>query len=190
VTRVKRAAGRAQRGQAVVEFAFVVPLFLLLMLGLIDFSRLLFTYVSLANGAREMARVAAVTYSWNSGQWNSANAVTAFNNYALFAAGRNASTDSVTIVTGNHACAQARDTGGTCSGTAVTCPMTSTPTSSPPLATSCTFSAPPSGGFVEVQVSYTFQFAPLFQDKVAGVIDVSFMRPTALVTTTARAYAE
>ena len=46
------------RAQSLVEFAVVVPLFLLLLFALIDFSRLLFTYVSLSNGAREMARVA------------------------------------------------------------------------------------------------------------------------------------
>ena len=46
------------KAQSLVEFALVVPLFLLLVLGLIDFSRLLFTYVSLSNATREMARVA------------------------------------------------------------------------------------------------------------------------------------
>jgi len=58
----------------------------------------------------------------------------------------------------------------------------------------CTLSAPafppPRGGFVEVQVNYTFQFNPLFQNRLAGVVDVSFMRPTALVATTTRAYVE
>jgi hypothetical protein len=67
--------------------------------------------------------------------------------------------------------------------------MTSSPTSNPPL-TTCTLTQPSSGGFVEVQVTYSFQFNPLFQNRLAGVVDVSFMRPSAQVTTTARAYVE
>ena len=35
----------------------------------------------------------------------------------------------------------------------------------------CPLSQPPQGGFVEVQVNYTFQFAPLFQTRLQGVID-------------------
>ena len=179
----------AQSGQTIVEFAMVVPLFLLLVFGLIDFSRLLFTYVSLTNGAREMARVAAVSTNWSS-----ASTLAAFNNYAMFGGGRNATTDSVTVITGTAACARLRDTGSTCGSTAqrtITCPMTSTPTANPPLTTcSGTLSAPPSSGFVEVQVAYTFDFNPLFQNRLAGVIDVSFMRPTTQVTTTSRAYVE
>ena len=53
-----------RRGQALPEFAIVVPLFLLLLFGLIDFSRMLFTYVSITNGARELARVVAITGPW------------------------------------------------------------------------------------------------------------------------------
>ncbi|HEV7665304.1 MAG TPA: TadE/TadG family type IV pilus assembly protein [Chloroflexota bacterium] len=173
-------------GQSLVEFALVVPLFLLLVFGLIDFSRLLFTYVSLSNGTREMARVAAVSTNWSS-----PTAVAAFNNYAMFGGGRDATTDSVTVVTGTAACGRTRDTGGTCSPAPpkVTCPMTSTPTANPPLS-GCTLNQPSSGGFVEVQVTYTFQFNPLFQNRLAGVTDVWFMRPTAQVTSTSRAYVE
>jgi Flp pilus assembly protein TadG len=177
---------RRGSGQSLVEFALVVPLFLLLVFALIDFSRLIFTYVSLSNGTREMARVAAVSTGWSS-----ANATDAFNNQVVFAGTRNSTTDSVTVLSGNAACARARDTGGTCSTApaSVTCPLTSTPTANPPLS-SCTLSQPSSSGFVEVQVSYTFQFNPLFQNRLSGVTDVSFMNPTALVTTTARVYVE
>jgi len=71
--------------------------------------------------------------------------------------------------------------------------MTSTPTSNPPLTVSAscpTLNPPKSGGFVEVQVVYTFQFNPLFQNRLQGITDVSFMNPTTQVTTTARAYVE
>jgi len=171
-------AHQRQAGQALVEFAFVVPLFLLLMLGLIDFSRLVFTYVSVANGAREMARVSALSINWNGPA-----AIDAFNSYTVIAAGQNGATDKVTVRTGDAACARLLDTGGTCSSTPIVCAM-------PLSSATCTLGPPPQRGFVEVQVAYTFQFNPLFQNRLAGVVDVSFMRPTAQVTTTARAYVE
>jgi Flp pilus assembly protein TadG len=172
----------------------VVPLFLLLMFGLIDFSRLLFTYVSVANGAREMARELAVTSTWNA-----TDAITAFNNPTIFAGSQVASQDAfgnqtgdrITVRMGNLACARAQDIGGTCTTTPTSksCPL---PLRAPPGTGTCDLSTvkPPQGGFVEVTVNYTFQFNPLFQNRLAGVIDVSFMRPTASVTTTSRAFAD
>jgi len=75
---------RPRRAQAIPEFAIVIPLFLLMIFALIDFSRLLFTYVSMTNGAREMARVVSVTYPWvkNHAQ-DAANTVAAFNNLTV-----------------------------------------------------------------------------------------------------------
>ncbi len=49
-----------QRGQALVEFAFVLPVFLLLLAGLADFGVGLFTQMTLANATREGARAATV----------------------------------------------------------------------------------------------------------------------------------
>lgn len=43
------------RGQALVEFALVLPILLLLILGVIDFSRLITTKIVLTNAAREGA---------------------------------------------------------------------------------------------------------------------------------------
>jgi Flp pilus assembly protein TadG len=51
--------GRA-RGQALVEFAFVFPIIVLLAFGFIDVGRAVFGYNTLTNAAREAARVAAV----------------------------------------------------------------------------------------------------------------------------------
>lgn len=176
------------RGQSLVEFAVVVPLFLLLLFALIDFSRLAFTYISLSNGAREMARTTSVSETWKlNATTASTNAVAAFNNQTIVAGTQNAATDSVTIVVGNANCAHTEDTGGTCvspnAPTQTTCTL--------PLTTaSCTVPQPQPNGFVEVQVSYTFQFNPLFQTRLDNVIDVSFMRPTALVTTVSRSYVE
>jgi Flp pilus assembly protein TadG len=177
----------ATRAQAVLEFAFVVPMFALLLFGLIDFSRLLFTYISISNGAREMARVAAESYNWSS--TNPAAAINAFNNYTVIAGSQNSSTDNIQIQYGDLECARALDTGTSCASSAPD-NMTTTTCTLPLSTSSCTFSAPPQGGFVQVQVSYTFRFNPLFQNRLDGVMDVSFMNPTAQVTTTSRAYVE
>ena len=48
------------RGQSLVEFALVLPIFLVLILGVFDFGRLIFFHTSMTNGAREGARLAAV----------------------------------------------------------------------------------------------------------------------------------
>ncbi len=48
------------RGQALVEFAMVIPLFLLLVFAIIDMARYVYTTNALSNMAREAARVSAV----------------------------------------------------------------------------------------------------------------------------------
>jgi Flp pilus assembly protein TadG len=55
-----------RRGQALVEFALVLPVFLALLFGIVDAGRLIFTYNTIANAARTGARVAIVNQS-NSG---------------------------------------------------------------------------------------------------------------------------
>ena len=55
--------GKARRGQALVEFALVLPVFLLLIFGIVDAGRLIYTYNTVANAAREGARVAIVNQS-------------------------------------------------------------------------------------------------------------------------------
>ena len=49
----------AQRGQAVIEMALVLPLLLVLALGIVDFGRVYASYVSLAGAAGEAARYCA-----------------------------------------------------------------------------------------------------------------------------------
>jgi hypothetical protein len=51
---------RDTRGQALVEFAFVVPIITLLVFGFIDVGRAVLTANTLTNAARQAARVAAV----------------------------------------------------------------------------------------------------------------------------------
>jgi Flp pilus assembly protein TadG len=170
-----------------VEFAVVVPLFLLLLFGLLDFARLAFTYVSLSNGARELARTASISEAWNLNATNASNsAIAAFNNYTVIA-DTQTSADTVTITVGDATCAHTEDTGGTCSSPHATTQKVCT---MPLSSTTCAVPQPKPGGFVEVSVNYIFQFNPLFQTRLDGIVDVSFMRPTASVTTTSRAYVE
>ena len=48
------------RGQSLVEFALILPILLILMLGILDFGRAIYAYNSVSNGARSGARVAIV----------------------------------------------------------------------------------------------------------------------------------
>lgn len=51
---------KEEEGQALVEFALVVPILLLLVCGIIDFGWMFYNQLSLENACREGARVAAV----------------------------------------------------------------------------------------------------------------------------------
>src|SRR5260370_6220585 len=51
---------RSQRSQALVEFAVVAPLFLLVIFSAIDISRLLYAYTSISSAARDGARTASL----------------------------------------------------------------------------------------------------------------------------------
>ncbi len=55
-----RAAANRTRGQALVEFALAIPIFLLLLIALFDLGRAVFSYNTLTNAAREGARIAIV----------------------------------------------------------------------------------------------------------------------------------
>jgi Flp pilus assembly protein TadG len=51
---------RDQRGAAAVEFAFILPLLLLTVFGLVDFGRLLFVQIGLNSASIEGARASAL----------------------------------------------------------------------------------------------------------------------------------
>jgi len=58
-TATRLARRKRRRGQALVEFALVLPVFLLLLLIAVDFGRLFFSYIEINNAAREGASYAA-----------------------------------------------------------------------------------------------------------------------------------
>lgn len=51
---------RDRKGQAMVEFALVLPILLLILLGIVDFGRILNEHLTVTAAAREGARSAAV----------------------------------------------------------------------------------------------------------------------------------
>ena len=57
---LRRRGGTRRRGQALVEFALVIPLFLLLLVAIFDLGRAVFAWNTLSNAAREGARIAIV----------------------------------------------------------------------------------------------------------------------------------
>jgi Flp pilus assembly protein TadG len=56
---VRRILG--DRGAAAVEFALIVPVLLILVFGIMEFSRLYNEQISLSNAARSAARVMAIS---------------------------------------------------------------------------------------------------------------------------------
>jgi Flp pilus assembly protein TadG len=59
-TRFPAPGNERRRGQSLVEFAVVLPIFLLLFMAIIDLGSAVFTYNSLTNATREGARLAIV----------------------------------------------------------------------------------------------------------------------------------
>jgi Flp pilus assembly protein TadG len=59
----KRPNARGKRGTAILEYALVVPVLLLFVLGIIDMGRLMWTYTFLARAVEEGARCGAINTS-------------------------------------------------------------------------------------------------------------------------------
>ena len=51
------------RGQTLVEFALILPIFLLLVIGIFDFGRAIYAYNTISNAAREAVRLGIVDQS-------------------------------------------------------------------------------------------------------------------------------
>jgi len=60
MNRFRRGHADARRGQALLEFALVLPIFILLLVAIFDLGRAAFAYNTLTNAAREGARIAIV----------------------------------------------------------------------------------------------------------------------------------
>jgi Flp pilus assembly protein TadG len=51
---------RSERGQSLVEFALILPIFVLVLAGLFDLGRAVYAYNTISNASREAVRVAIV----------------------------------------------------------------------------------------------------------------------------------
>ena len=65
-----RSRRRKSRGQTLVEFALVFPVFILLLAGMIDFGFGFYSYMTMINGARIGARFGTVSPTFTSGITN------------------------------------------------------------------------------------------------------------------------
>jgi Flp pilus assembly protein TadG len=52
--------GDRSRGQSLIEFALMLPIFILLMMGIFDLGRAVYAYSTISNAAREAVRVGIV----------------------------------------------------------------------------------------------------------------------------------
>ncbi len=56
---------KSQRGQAIVEFAVIIPIFLVMLLGLLEWGFVLWTQTTFNNAVRDGAREAVVLQDWD-----------------------------------------------------------------------------------------------------------------------------
>jgi Flp pilus assembly protein TadG len=83
---------RRESGQELVEYAMILPLLLVLLVGIIEFSIVIFSYETIANAAREGARIAIIPAS------NDADVIAAVVDRAL---ALNLTSDEVTVIRGH-----------------------------------------------------------------------------------------
>jgi Flp pilus assembly protein TadG len=125
---------RSRFGQALVEFALVFPIFMLVLAGIMDFGFMLYSRMSVINAAREGARAAVMVTDYTT--------IPTVAQGAVIAA---ASTGGLALSAGN---------------VTTTCLQTSTHTYPPPT---CDWSSAVSGDSVRVSVTYSYHtFFPLF----------------------------
>jgi Flp pilus assembly protein TadG len=58
--RITRRTGKREGGQSLVEFALVLPIFLLVLFAIVDFGMAFHAWITVTNSAREGARLGAV----------------------------------------------------------------------------------------------------------------------------------
>ncbi len=135
---------RLHRGQSMVEFAVLAPIFFLLLLGTIDLGRAIYTYNSIADAAREGTRT-AVPYECQNQTGLSCPVVGAVT--SKLGGGFSLVVDPcvATRTPSNNAC-----------------PTPDTATSNPPSNTGYVWISPNVGqaGHVQVIVKITFEFQP------------------------------
>jgi Flp pilus assembly protein TadG len=175
--------------QSLVEFAVALPFFLFVFLAVFDSSRMLFTFISLTNAAREVARVASISSSPD------ADVLNALNNYAVYLGAPDAS-DSVTFTVADQTCAYQEAQGTVPCTQGSTRTLTCTISPLPLQVSTCNLpaSAPRAlagAGYVEVTLASRFIFSPFFDAMLARAQQLaSASQPPFTLSTTVRAYME
>jgi Flp pilus assembly protein TadG len=157
----RRPAKESRRGQALVEFAILLPLFLLLIFGLIDLGRFVMTDHILSSAAREASRLSAVEASWIGSTDTSCN-----DPY-----GPVCPADVATLSTHAEAAANrmVAGLGGTITEIHISCDPPGGQPSGLWTGTSCTSTT--SGNVVSVRVVYTYQpITPVIAQLVGSVV--------------------
>ncbi len=122
-----------RRGQSMVEFALVIPIFMLILAGILDFGFALYSRMTVINAARDGARAAVMVPDFS----------------------------TITTVAQQAADSSAAGAGMTPSSVSVTCLQTSVSLTSP-ATIACGPTVVP-GDSVSVTVNYTYKtFFPLF----------------------------
>lgn len=107
-SRRARRARRAREGAAALEFALILPLFVFLVLALIDFGHMLFVVNTITNAAREGARRGVVMRDASSIVSTAQSGATAYltaarlSNTATVTATRNGNDVVVTVTVSNY----------------------------------------------------------------------------------------
>ncbi len=60
---IRKRREKGEKGQALVEFALLVPIFLILLFAIVDFGMGFYSWITVTNSAREGARIGAVLAS-------------------------------------------------------------------------------------------------------------------------------
>lgn len=74
---MQRLLRRTSRGQSLVEFALILPIFLLVVLGLFDMGRAVMYYNTMSNASREAVRVGIVDQNFTAIRQRAVNNATA-----------------------------------------------------------------------------------------------------------------
>lgn len=90
---------KSERGQAMVEFALVLPLLILLLCGILDFGWIFYNDIMVSNAAREAARYSAI-HVYDDGSFSSAD-VSAAKNAALASSAALPDTLTATVTVAN-----------------------------------------------------------------------------------------
>jgi hypothetical protein len=156
-------ARSGRRGQGLVEFALVLPVFLLLFFAVVDAGRYVFLSNALSNGAREGARLGSVEASWRGSTDPSCGApggpTCPANDTALLAHVKDAANRQMTPF-------------GTVEGAFISCvPAGGAPPSGAWTSTTC--AAPSAGGLLSVRVTYTWRPLTPIISTIMGPISTS-----------------